>query len=321
MPLNLQDQIKSLQQQQLTDWPLARQNYAALRRVLEKTFAIHDFELRVQYNPERIRSSAAQTDPASIRKRPCFLCASNRPTEQLVIDYRHRYQLLVNPFPIFPQHLTIVGYEHIPQRISGRIADMLDLAADLPDYSIFYNGPQCGASAPDHFHFQAATKNTMPVDREIDQLTTALSDLIFQTPTTRVYATNGNYLRQLILLTSRNKTELSALAEQIIQLIPCRETDDEPLLNLLANTQNGAYRLLLFPREKQRPDYYFRTDETQILMSPATVEMGGLAILPRQEDFEKISLEILADIYKQVSLNETAFEQLKQSISNQIKFG
>jgi len=312
--LEFQDKIEELTNQQTRDWDLARNNYTGLDQVLERSFQFEGFLVKAQFNPERIRSSAAKTDKASIAERPCFLCKTNRPKEQFGVDFQGKYEILINPYPIFKQHLTIVGYAHVPQLISDRLTDMLDLAQALPDFTIFYNGPKCGASAPDHFHFQAGQKNTMPVDSDAVNFIQKTGEQLLNTKTTTVYAAPPSYLRNLLVIKSTDRKEMAQLIEEIIALLPQKDDDTEPMLNLLANYENEQWQMLLFPREKQRPEQYFREGDAQILMSPASVEMGGLAILPRREDFEKITEEDLADIFRQVSLSDDKFEELKEEI-------
>lgn len=314
--LTFQDKIKELINCQTSDWELARNNYSGLAKVEERTFQFDGFQIIAQFNPERIRSSAAKTDKATIAQRPCFLCNANRPHEQLGLDFLGKYEILINPFPIFQQHLTIVGYEHVPQQISGRIDDLLDLSMALPDFTVFYNGPKCGASAPDHFHFQAGQKNTMPADSDARNFLLKNGKQLFNTGKTTVNAAPQSYLRHLLLFNSTNRKELSHLIDQTLTLLPQQEDDTEPMLNILANFDRDGWHILLFPREKQRPEQYFHEGDAQILMSPASVEMGGLAILPRREDFDKITREDLADIFRQVSLNDDKFEELQEKIKN-----
>jgi len=309
--LELQTQIDELISQQTGGWPLARRNYADLASVEKRTFNFDGFQITAQFNPGRIHSSAAKTDRTSISERPCFLCKNNRPTEQIGIDFQNKYEILINPYPIFERHLTIVGYEHIPQHFEGRLHDMLSLAEALPDFTVFYNGPKCGASAPDHFHFQAGQKSAMPVDVEITNLLMSNAELLINNVSTQVYSLAESYLRKLIIFRSTNQQELISLAEKVLLFLPQGEIDDEPMMNILAGFDNDQWHILLFPREKQRPCQYFREGSQQILMSPASVEMGGLAILPRREDFEKITKDDLTDIYRQVSLNDEAFDELK----------
>lgn len=147
---------------QRAEWPLAARNFDALDGVEVRSIAMPGMDIKVQFNPARIVSSGAKVDARSLAERPCFLCGKNRPAEQRGIDWRG-YTVLVNPFPIFPRHLTIPAVGHTPQRIQGRVADMLALAAELPGYTVFYNGPRCGASAPDHMHFQAGNSDFLPI--------------------------------------------------------------------------------------------------------------------------------------------------------------
>ncbi|WP_238480350.1 DUF4922 domain-containing protein [Mangrovibacterium lignilyticum] len=314
--MKLEKKIDRFTKDQTRNWELARKNYADLGSIEKRNFVFDGFRVVAQFNPGRIRSSAAKTDRTSISERPCFLCKANRPEEQLGIDFQGKYEILVNPYPIFEQHLTIVGYEHVPQHFDGRLRDMLALAEALPEFTIFYNGPKCGASAPDHFHFQAGQKGAMPVELELNDLLKSNAELLVSLPSTQVFALAESYLRKLIVLQSTDQGELVLLVEKILQLLPQNETDDEPMMNVLVNFDGAQWQVLLFPREKQRPCQYFREGREQILMSPASVEMGGLAILPRKEDFEKITKADLADIYKQVSLNDEAFNRIKAKIRN-----
>ncbi|MFV0377948.1 MAG: DUF4922 domain-containing protein [Mangrovibacterium sp.] len=313
--MKLETKIEQLIEEQTRNWELARKNYNDLARVEKRSFWFDGFQLEVQFNPGRIRSSAANTNRKAIAERPCFLCRTNRPDEQAAVDFCGKYEILINPFPIFGRHLTVVAYEHRPQLIAGRMSDMLDLAEELPGFTLFYNGPKCGASAPDHFHFQAGQKGLMPVDRELNELGTKLEKLS-ESKSTQIYALDKSYLRQLLIFKSVDRNELAAVFEKVVQLLPKNESEDEPMMNILARFDDDGWQLLLFPRGKQRPCQYFREGSGQILMSPASVEMGGLAILPREEDFEKIRAEDLIDIYKQVSLNQEAFDTLKERCSS-----
>ena len=169
MTMNYSDETDSLISRQLLNWPLVARNYAALEHVSTRTLAVGGSRVVLQFNPERIRSSAASVDVASLKARKCFLCSENQPREQEMIDWHGLYKIQVNPYPIFPRHLTIACLRHTPQLIAGRIGHMLRLAADLPKFVLFYNGPRCGASAPDHMHFQAGNKGFMPlVDEAAD---------------------------------------------------------------------------------------------------------------------------------------------------------
>jgi len=173
----LNTETKSLFREQVANWELARANYAGLKTVKTKVFSFDDFEIKVQFNPARIVSSGAKMDAKTIAERPCFLCAENRPAEQQGVDAGN-YTVLVNPFPIFPEHFTIPRKEHADQQIKPYFSDMLELAEALDDYLVFYNGPKCGASAPDHIHFQAGTKDFLPLVNDYKRLKSTHTELL-----------------------------------------------------------------------------------------------------------------------------------------------
>ncbi len=307
-------QVGKMIKQQKESWPVARQNYEGLRKVEEKYFLFNDFRIIVQFNPERIRSSAAKTDASSIRKRVCFLCQENRVEEQWGIDFIGKYTILINPFPIFPEHLTIPLNQHLPQKIEPFFSDMLRLSKQLPEFIIFYNGPESGASAPDHFHFQAGTKGIMPVDHEIKDVILKHGEKLFDNGKISINASDGNYLRQLIVMVSSFEKELELQFQKVLGILKERGQEGEPMMNILATWGNGQWQVIIFPRDRQRPDQFFASGEKQIIMSPASVELGGLAILPRKEDFDKINQYDLLSIYRQVSINKEDFEIIKAKI-------
>ena len=262
----IKDDVQLLFEEQLDNWKLAADNYRALALVKTKSLEVNGQLYKVQFNPARIISSAAKVDAQSIRERKCFLCMDNQPAEQKGIVFDNRYLLLVNPYPIFPQHLTIPALEHTPQLITGRFEDMLNLAKELDDYVLFYNGPKCGASAPDHFHFQAGSKGFLPIQ------------------------TDGNP-RGEIRIESNSKQEVLDRFQSIYQSMKLNPSDDEPMMNLLAWYEEGRWVVCVFPRKKHRPACYFAEKENNILISPASVDMGGVFITPLEKDFYKITAE------------------------------
>jgi ATP adenylyltransferase/5',5'''-P-1,P-4-tetraphosphate phosphorylase II len=305
---NLNEQAKSLVTQQKATWETAGTNYGVLSRVQTKTFDFGHFKINTQFNPERIRSSAAKTDAKSIADRPCFLCSENLPPEQKGILFQNDYLILINPYPIFPVHLTISNLEHTPQLILNHFNDLLELSLNLPDFTLFYNGPQCGASAPDHFHFQAVIKNLLPIEDEFNILESQFSETLFQNERLKIIAVE-NYLRCFIAIVSDDKKEIKEKFEFIYKNLESKN-GEEPMLNVLCSFQNGKWRVIIFPREKQRPSHFFRTDEKQIIVSPAAVEMGGILVLPGEEDFMKITKKEIVEIYGEVTLNQETFAKL-----------
>jgi len=298
---------------QKANWPLASANYTSLRQVQNRSFNFGHFRIDCQFNPGRIRSSAANTDAKAIEARPCFLCEPNRPPQQTGIQYGNHYTILCNPFPIFPYHLTIPLINHEPQQLEGHIDDFLKLTHDLDEFVVFYNGPQCGASAPDHFHFQAGIRDVLPVEDEMDNLIAHHSDLLIQTTEIQIYSIE-NYLRRLIVFESTNTSLLSSWISKTMAHLSFQDKEGEPMVNILGYFMQGSWRVILFPRSAQRPREYFADDFERILVSPAAVELGGLIILPREEDFYKITADDLTSIYSQVTLQKNDFDELKKRL-------
>ena len=270
---------------QIEEWELARGNYENLRQVEVKKIAFQKVDFLVQFNPKRIISSAAAVDAKSIQERKCFLCPTNLPQEQKGIDFGGKYQILVNPFPIFPKHLTIPAYEHLRQEIRGRMEDMLLLAESLEEYVIFYNGPKCGASAPDHIHFQAGNKGFLPLENNFERL----SKEIFVDSDVLTVGTIPDYPCPLIFIESENRENVSATFSILEDILETKEGEYEPMMNILAWKSASKYILCVFPREQHRPSCFFAEGEDNILLSPASVDMGGVFITPQEKDFLKIS--------------------------------
>lgn len=313
---SLERKVSELIDRQTQEWELAKANYAGLGKVESKTFHFDGFCIMAQFNPERIRSSGAKTDAESIQARACFLCADNRPAVQRGLDFLGKYTILINPYPIFPQHLTVALKEHLPQEIEPYLADMLKLSQALPGFTVFYNGPKCGASAPDHFHFQAGNKRLLPVYHDPETIVPRLGELLFQDETTVIHALGKDFLRNGLLYSSTSPVSLCRHLHVALDALKERGQEGEPMLNLLMDYEDGRWQVLLFPRDRQRPWQYFAEGAARILMSPASVEMAGLVILPRKEDFDKLTNGDLADIYQQVTINHHEFDLLKVRIKN-----
>ncbi|MDR2804708.1 MAG: DUF4922 domain-containing protein [Dysgonamonadaceae bacterium] len=273
----IKNAVNQLFEEQLNDWELAKTNYKALTQVKVKTLNVDGYPYKVQFNPARITSSAAKVDPQSIQARKCFLCSDNRPPVQKGIPFKGQYTVLVNPYPIFPRHLTVPALEHTPQLIAPRFGDMLDLAQALDDYVVFYNGPKCGASAPDHFHFQAGNKGFLPIENEREW-------------------------KNAIRIESANRQEMLARFRQNYDALPLPPGDSEPMLNLLTWYENGTWITCLFPRKKHRPACYSAEGDARLLISPASVDMAGVFITPLEKDFEKITAEDIVEILDEVNL-------------------
>ncbi|MDO4162843.1 MAG: DUF4922 domain-containing protein [Bacteroides sp.] len=319
---NLNATVNRLLQEQTATWTTARGNYAALSHVQVKELRVRGILYKVQFNPARIVSSAAKVDAHSIRERRCFLCPANRPMEQRGIPFGNRYDLLVNPFPIFPRHLTIVDKTHTPQRIASRFGDMLDLAQQLTDYTVFYNGPRCGASAPDHAHFQAGNRGFMPIESEwrhliANQAATYGKATLWQL---------NDAPRNTLVMQSPDKADAEQLFSLLCRSLPLPDGEDEPMLNLLALYESDQRTVFIFPRRKHRPDCYYAEGEANLLLSPASVDLGGVFITPVEKDFRKISAADVERILGEVCLSkedlEGIFKQIKiQEQEPQVQVG
>jgi len=304
--------IDLLFESQLRDWELASVNYHDLSKVKIKSFFFENFEITLQFNPKRMLSSAAKIDARSIEARPCFLCPHNRPVHQQGIIFRDDYIILVNPFPIFTKHLTVPSLLHKAQLIRDNFEDMLHLARALPGYVVFYNGPLCGASAPDHFHFQAGLKGLMPVERD------------FFNPGRCVFIDQHNgiklyrwqlYLRNLLTMQGNDLSALAGFFNKLYAQLQVLHTgSDEPMMNILAWFEKDEWIIHVFPRKMHRPSQYFEEGSRRIVISPASVDLGGAFIVPRQEDFEKIRSEDIADILSQVCFDDKSFLEMLHSL-------
>jgi hypothetical protein len=295
-------------QNQLAEWEMPAVNYNDLKSVRTKSLTFDGYEMLVQFNPKRIISSAAKVDTKSIEARPCFLCAQNRPKQQRGIPFNEKYVVLINPFPIFPKHLTIPIEQHTDQLIEGHFEDMLDLADALPDFVVFYNGPKCGASAPDHFHFQAGSKGFLPIEKDFHN--PALLKQTGEKKLINVYTWKG-YQRGIISMNGRDKAAMSLLFEEFYKKFKKVQPEEkEPMMNILAYKEDCEWVVHLFPRILHRPKHYFETGEKQILLSPASVDMGGVFITPREEDFNKITAADVKDMLSQVCMDEASVEKI-----------
>ncbi len=311
---NLNEQAKSLLNQQKETWEMAGRNFEALNRIQARDFDFGHFKVATQFNPERIRSSAAKTDAKSLAERPCFLCRENLYDKQRGILFQKKYLVLINLFPIFSNHLVIAAVEHIPQQILPYFADMLDLSEKLSDFTVFYNGPKCGASAPDHFHFQAIGKGNLPLENEFELLEESYSETLVQTEKLKVISV-GKYLRKFVAIISSDKKIMKEKFEQIYNLMDLQD-GEEPMMNVLCNFIGNKWHVIIFPRSKQRPSCFFREGESKMVVGAATVEMGGVIILPREEDFVKITSDDIAEIYDDVIISDKKFSDLIRCIKN-----
>ena len=316
---NWSDIAHALLMQQQETWELLHTNYDGLEAVETRTFEIEGFTYRVQFNPGRITSSSAKVDEKSIRERKCFLCSENLPSAQRAVKFDNDYLILCNPFPIFPEHYTIPYMRHIPQEIDHSFGTLLQLSKALEDrYTVFYNGPKCGASAPDHLHFQAGNKGFMPIDGEYESIITSVGEKIGDVKGLLVFAV-GDFLRRFISFESDDAELLLKIFGSFCAVAgELSTTPEEPMMNILSSYQEGEWRVIVFPRAKHRPSFFFEEGENRILISPAGVDFGGLVTTPVEKDFRKLTEEHLVRMFAEVACSAESFARLVSRLSERI---
>lgn len=312
--MSYQDKAIKLYEDQLKDWSLFADNREGLNNAKLKTFDFDGFQINVQYNPKRITSSAAKVDSKTIQERKCFLCKANRPDVQTEVMWGDNYEILVNPFPIFRQHFTISNVAHIDQQIETEFVNFISLSKDLPETVMFYNAPKCGASAPDHLHFQAGNLDFLPIEKDWETIKSKYGKNIEGHSGVEVTAVNDT-LRKYIVLEGEDKDALNEVFQKIHKLGKELENGEAPMLNVLSYYVNGKHRVFVFVRGLHRPWQFSAEGDDNILLSPASVDMGGTMITPLEKDFDKITKEDIADIFKQISVSDDNFEKLVEVLS------
>jgi len=304
----LRQRVAALFVQQRETWPALRAGEAARGELEKKTLELDGESIVVQFNPARRRSTQAKTDAKSVASRACFLCPENMPAEERGMAFEDLV-VMPNPFPVLPWHTTIAGRVHRPQQIAGRVEQMLRLADAIgPELAVFYNGPRCGASAPDHFHFQAASASAIPI---LGQLPREASG--------RHIAAHASFGRRFLSCTGAKLAEVAGEVDRAIEAMGALEAGSagaphEPMLNLLAHWADGRYRVLLFPRAVHRPACFFQTGDEQLAISPAVLEMCGVLVTTEPEHFARVNGEIARGIYEEVSIAEGAIVELVRRI-------
>ncbi len=302
---------------QLSLWRLACDNFRTLKNAEKRTLTIGGLDVVLQHNPARIVSSAAKVDAASIAGRKCFLCAKNRPAEQMSLDFEGRkgrkYDVLVNPYPIFAGHIVVAAQEHVPQSIRRRYVDMLDFARQNSGYTVFYNGPKCGASAPDHFHFQAARKGQMPLEKDADAVLDSVSGSFHDGSGVLEYMSSvrdadvflyRKFLNGIFVLRSRTVKSAAKMFYRLLDCAPVAEGDSEPMFNMFAWYSAGEYRSIVVFRSAHRSHHYFSEGPDHLTMSPGCADMAGFLIMPVKEEFDRIDEKLLSSLLGEVSLAE-----------------
>ena len=284
------DDLEKLFNRQARVWPQLAEGLEGLARARTRTVRIDWFDILIRHIPHRVGSTTAAVDPDSVAKRRCFLCTENLPREEEGVQFDADFTIYCNPSPIVDRHLTIAHREHGLQRIVNQFAEMLDLARALPGYFVIYNGPECGASAPDHLHFQAGLLGTLPIEKDTAELTGVVVP---------------NYARNVVLFRGRDRSALIDRMDRAIDLLA--ETTGkrpEPLVNIAVFYERAEWITYLFPRGKHRPHVFYTTELT---VSPASIDLCGIFVVPLAHDFEKITGDAIAAIFREVTLPDDQF--------------
>ncbi|HWO00105.1 MAG TPA: DUF4922 domain-containing protein [Blastocatellia bacterium] len=305
----------SLIEHQREHWPLLAEGYSALDQIETKRVPVEESEVVIQHNPKRIRSTAAAIDKTSVSGRPCFLCPDNLPSEEKGIAYGDDLVILCNPFPILDRHLSIVHREHIEQKIEGNVETLLDLARDFgPDYFVLYNGPECGASAPDHLHFQACSRALLPIEEHLfDEEPELAEDCSYCEETARntfELFTLGGCGRSVVVFRGGNRSEVLRWIYDVLGELAHQTDRDEPLVNIVCVYDTKLWTIYLFPRAKHRPASFFAEGEARLTVSPGAIDMASVVVVPERAHFEKIGSNEITRIFAEVSLNSELVNDL-----------
>ena len=284
---------------QMEKWADARHRYRDLKHV--ETHQLSD-QLKVQWNPARIVSTGAKIDKKTLGDRPCFLCDKNRPKEQISKQIDERFLLLVNPFPILPVHFTIPARKHQPQSIYKNYGEMHRFLSLHSELMVFYNGPKCGASAPDHLHFQAGTSGILPLQANWQRLSRNLTDIISLNDDEKI-ALIHDFVVPAFVIISKSEDSDEALFQRLYKSMPVRGDETEPMMNIIAWRKGDEYISVVIPREKHRPEAYFAEGDAQMMVSPGALDMSGLIITPREEDFRKLTEESATAILQECGVS------------------
>lgn len=298
---------------QLEVWTDARHRFRDLKHVETRQFSD---QLKLQWNPARIVSTGAKIDKKTLGERPCFLCDKNRPKEQMSKQIDEKFHLLVNPFPILPVHFTIPARKHQPQLIYKNYGEMHRFISLHSDLMVFYNGPKCGASAPDHLHFQAGTNGILPLQTNWQRLSRNLTDIISLNDEEKISVVR-DFIVPAFVIISKSAESDEALFRRLYKAMPQRGDETEPMMNIISWRKGEEFISVVIPREKHRPEAYFAEGDAQFVVSPGALDMSGLIITPREEDFRKLTEEKALSLLQECGVSEekmnTIIAKLKAS--------
>ena len=294
-------EVEALFERQARAWPQLAKGIEGLARAKTWQVRIDWFDVFVRHIPHRVASTMAPVDRESVTKRPCFLCAQNLPPEEEGVQCGEDFTIYCNPFPIVERHLTIAHKEHGSQRIANQFGNMLDFSAALPGYFVVYNGPECGASAPDHMHFQAGSRSLFPIEHDTAG---------------RSGVTVPNYRRNVFLFRGRERSALIDLMDRAIGLLAnATGKRPEPLVNIAVFHERNEWVTYLFPRGKHRPEVFYTGELT---VSPASIDLCGIFVVPIAHDFEKITGDAIAAIFREVTLPDDLFQEVAGKLEREL---
>jgi hypothetical protein len=314
LPASLPELLAGLLEIQKESWPMAAEGYASLqyaqvREVKCSAPTGAAFSVWLQFNPKRIVSTGAKVDAQSINSRRCFLCVEHLPPEQKGVLYENEFLILCNPMPIFPAHYTISHVKHLPQLIDPYLETFLRLARDLsPEFSVFYNGAQCGASAPDHFHFQTAPAGKIPIEPEAKN--TRRRELVHEVDGVAIFLLKDLGRSVVVFEGTRADMIVKVLRRQLAKMQEVLQLNDEPKVNVICSFEMPQWRVILFPRRRHRPEVFFKEGDDKVLISPASVDMGGLIVTPVEKDFNTVDAKMIEQIYRKVSWDEVMVRKM-----------
>ncbi|HSE98904.1 MAG TPA: DUF4922 domain-containing protein [Blastocatellia bacterium] len=307
----------ALIEQQKRTWPMLAGGYRALAQVETRPIRVAESNVIVQHNPGRIRSTAASVDKTSVEARGCFLCPDSQPPEEKGIAYGDELVLLCNPFPVLDKHLSIVHRDHVPQRIESNMEKLLDLACDLgPDFFVLYNGPECGASAPDHLHFQACSRELLPIYSDLgienDEHADGCAHCEEKAGEGFELFSLDNYGRVVVVFRGNRSDEIARWVYKTIAQLPPSPQGSEPMINIVCTYDKSAWTLFLFPRARHRPACFYAEGDHRLIVSPGAIDMAGVIVVPERAHYDRIAAEDVSMIFSEVSPDVEAINDLLQ---------
>ena len=311
---SLEAYVAALIDQQYDSWPLYREGRDSFAKIETKRVPVEESEVVIQHNPMRIRSTAASVDKQSVENRRCFLCPENLPAEEKGIAYGELV-ILCNPFPVLDRHLSIVHRDHIPQQIAGSVDTLLSIAHDLgSSYFVLYNGPESGASAPDHLHFQACSRELLPIEEHLFEDEPVMSeDCAYCEETARntfELFTLGGAGRSIVVFRGGDREELVHWVYEVINELASQTDRQEPLVNIVCTYDPKMWTVYLFPRSKHRPASFYAEGDERLVISPGAIDMAGVVVVPEREHFDKIDGPRMAAIFSEVSMRGELVNEL-----------